>query len=924
MHSIPVPFFDAEVLFSAHWRQLPVVGQIALVLFGLLLPTAVVLLYRYELRLVKMPIATILLGLRLLSLIFLLFVIFLQPVWARRKSEALQGRVMVAIDRSNSIKVGDPQRPNVEKLRLARALKLADAVTDQQLVEWIKEYEEKGVPQFVKPDELANDPAGRQRLSDSRQKLHDKICETIDKLTRAGVVQRLLAEGGPDLLGALAEKHKIEVVGFSQEIWDVKPEQLSELLAPFAQAQSPPAAGADKKKADDKKVEDKDRARDDATDIRLPLSRALERSGKTEGKILGVVLLTDGQHNKNDLDSRSPVDKAIEMGNQEIPIYPIVLGARQSPPDVAVASVQAPPATFKDTDVSVEARVKVSGIRKQDIQIELQRPGEPALHETIHHDGNDHYYTVRFNLKLDKVGAQTLTVTAKPVDGEIRQDNNSRPVVVNVADDKAKVLLVDGEARWEFHYLASALRRDKQMQLSNIVFNQPRLGRVPEEDLEKIGNPKLAWPTDPDALASYDCIVLGDVSPAQLPASERARLEKYVSDRGGTLVILAGKRFMPLGFTDPRAPAKPLPNGRGPENGASDKEETDPLLRLLPIQQPRVVTPTKGFPITFTAQGRLSKFLEMDSSAEQNAKTWAELPHHYWGVIGKVKPGATSLAYVSTEDGAVPDANVPADEKEPGRNHALIVRQNYGFGRVLYVGLDSTWRWRFRRGDTYHHRFWSQVIHWAAADKPLIAGNDHVRFGTREPVYRQGTEIDLVARLSDNEKPLPADALAGARVLRLTGEPNGKNGEEQVALIPLKRKPAQPRLLEAKVPPYLAPGQYSVELAIPELAGKLEGPPGADAKPGKLRANFSVLPSESEETIELAANWPLLEELATKSGGKALAPEDAMEVVELLSKKVITREQLVETRLWETWGMLFLFLFLVTVEWVVRKLVGLP
>jgi hypothetical protein len=747
-------------------------------------------------------------------------------------------------------------------------------------------------------------------------------------MTRAGIVQRLLSEHGPDLMGALAQKHKVEVVGFSQEIWDVKPEQLSELLAPYAEAHGPPPVGGDKKDGADKS-EDKDRTRDDGTDVRLPLSRALERSGKAEGKILGVVLLTDGQHNKNDLDSRSPVDKAIEMGKQEIPVYPIVLGARRAPPDVAVASVQAPPAVFKDTDVSVEARVKVSGIRKQDIMLELQRPGAPPLREKIQHDGSDRYYTVRFNVKLDKVGAQSMTVIAKPVEGEIRQDNNSRPVVINVADDKAKVLLVDGEARWEFHYLASALRRDRQMQLTSIVFQQPRVGRVGEEDLEKFGNPHLNWPGEPDALAGYDCIVLGDVSPSQLPAAERARLEKYVSDRGGTLVILAGKRFMPLGYTDLEPPTRlPPPPGGGANigvggnagNAPNDKEETDPLLRLLPIQRPHVVHPVQGFPITFTQQGRLTKFLELDSSTEQNAKTWAELPRHYWAVVGRAKPGATALAYVAAEEGAPPAGDVPADDKEPGRNTALIVRQNYGFGRVLYVGLDSTWRWRYRRGDMYHHRFWSQVIHWAAADKPLVAGNDHVRFGTREPVYRQGAEIDLVARLSDNEKPLPADALAGARVLHILGE--GK--EEPSALIPLKRKPAQPRLLEAKVPPYLAPGQYAIELAIPELAGKLDGPPAPDGTPGKLRANFTVLPSESEETIELAANWPLLEELATKSGGKALAPEDAMDVVDLLAKKVVTRETHVESRLWETWGMLIAFLILVTVEWVIRKLVGLP
>src|SRR5262249_36168674 len=149
-----------------------------------------------------------------------------------------------------------------------------------------------------------------------------------------------------------------------------------------------------------------------------------------------------------------------------------------------------------------------------------------------------------------------MRVVAKPVDGEVRKDNNSQPVYVNVADDKAKVLLVDGEPRWEFHYLWSLLQRDPQMKVESIVFQQPRLGRISEEELEKLNNPKLQWPSDPDALAGYDCIVLGDVNAQQLSAAERARLEKYVSDRGGTLIIVAGKNAMPWAYRDlPTRPA---------------------------------------------------------------------------------------------------------------------------------------------------------------------------------------------------------------------------------------------------------------------------------------------------------------------------------------------------------------------------------
>src|SRR5205807_1020321 len=116
----------------------------------------------------------------------------------------------------------------------------------------------------------------------------------------------------------IAAKHKVELMGFAQEAWDAKLEPLSELFEPPGAAQENAQEGK------------KPRERASAfTDLSSPLVRALERSGSgADGKVLGIVLLTDGQHNWH----KSPVAKAIELGHQELPIYPIAIGARKPPP----------------------------------------------------------------------------------------------------------------------------------------------------------------------------------------------------------------------------------------------------------------------------------------------------------------------------------------------------------------------------------------------------------------------------------------------------------------------------------------------------------------------------------------------------------------------------------------------------------------
>jgi hypothetical protein len=879
MHRISLPGTDASLLVSPRWAELPPLLQVAILVLAFVVPLALVmLLYRYELRLIKPGAAIGLLALRLVVVVLILFLLGLQPVYARTHTEELPGRVLIAVDRSDSIGVTDPQRPPVEKLRLALALKVGgDVCPGSLLQDWIKQYDDTGdVRKWVADNEAPDDAARRRQLEAERREQFAEVCRRVDALTRSEVARRVLAEDGAGLLSSIAAKHKVEVIGFTQEAWDANPDALADLFKPSEGDQA--------------------RARAAFTDLRLPLSRALERSGSGEGRVLGVVLLSDGQHNWG----LSPVKKAIEMGEHKLPIYAVPLGARQPPPDIAVVSAKAPPAVFKDVDVQIEARVKVSGIKdRKQLVVQLQRPGEEPLEETIDHDGSDRYHTVRFQVRLDKPGTQALTVHAKPQEGETTTANNSRPVVINVADDKARVLLIDGEARWEQHYLANALARDRTMKPESVVFLQPRLGAVPEDDLRKAGNPARTLPTEPDALSAYDCIILGDVSPEQLTPAEGARLEKYVGDRGGTLVILAGKRAMPLAFT-----------------GANPGDESDPIARLLPIEQPQAVRTTAGFPVTLTYEGKSTPFLQMEPEPDRNEQRWAEFPRHFWGVVGKVKPGGTALAYVAD---AEPGGK--RDEAERAKERGLIVRHNYGFGRVLFVGLDSTWRWRYRAGDVYHHRFWGQAIRWAAADKPLVTGNDFVRFGTRDAVYRHGQDVDLVVRLADEAGPLAPDAVAAARVLRQKDGPAG--GEESVALVPLGRREAQPRVLEGKLRD-LPAGHYAVELVIPDLGDKLNAAAEEGQPAKKLRAAFSVTPPDGEEMVELATNYPLLEELAAKSGGQVFAAENTAGLVEALSKRAVVREERAENRLWQWWVMLVLVLSLLTAEWAGRKFAGLP
>jgi hypothetical protein len=671
--------------------------------------------------------------------------------------------------------------------------------------------------------------------------------------SRKEIARRILSRTGLNLLERLGQRHQVELVAFHETRWNVDPAALGELLA----------AG---------KEGDTNRA----TDLRQPLLPTATGSAPLHG----ILVLTDGRHNHG----RTPLGAARQLGALGIPIYPVALGSRRPPSDLLVAEVQAPDKLFKDAVLPITTRIKTMHLPAQELTVEVQISGKPARPEDRHrikHPGGDAAYEVKFQLPMPEAGTHAIQIRATAsLGGEITLANNERTHVVRVVEDKARVLAVDDEARWEFHYLAAALTRDPTVRLDRVLLSPPRLGIIKPDDVDRAGLPRTRIPEPAagaaDPLLDYDCIILGDVPPERLPPVDRERLHRYVADRGGTLIVVAGKRSMPLSYA------------------SRPDAANDPLLKLLPIRAPQVLERKDGFSLRLTEDGKRAPFLRLDPDAPAG---WPELPSHYWGIIGQRQPGATVLV--------APDTVAAAAS-------GLMVHQTYGFGKVVFIGLDSTWRWRHRTGDVYHHRFWGQLVRWAAADRLLPAGDHRVRYGTREPIYAPGQPIELAARFAEDAALPKLRDTVRAKVFLRKADGNGL----LIATVPLEANPHQKRLLEGKLRE-LPPGTYRVELDIAELAPM-----------AKDDAVFTVLADEKGELNDLSTNWDLLQALADESLGRLFTAVDVEQVLALLAQKVQPREIRQDSRPWQdeplVWWTLGVLVGLLTLEWACRKRLDLP
>jgi len=689
--------------------------------------------------------------------------------------------------------------------------------------------------------------------------------EPLDAMLRREVARQLLA-GGKAPVARLAGGHAVEAFAFAGGTAPASAADLAERLKRPG-------------KPDDPETQ--------ATDWEPVLAEALKTSPGA-APVLGVVLLTDGRRNAPG-DAGPTVDRLAARG---VPVFPVLVGTETPPRDAAVAAVKAPETVYKGDVATVEATLKLDGYAGREVAVTLDRPGASPMRQTVRAPADGSRPSVTFRVPMEEVGPAPLTVALAPMDGDARPDNDRRTVTVQVADDKARVLLVDGEARWEFRYLRNALARDPRVAVEAVVFHQPKPG-LPAEPAFTYGTALPAPPPGgdtPDPLGKFDAVFLGDLDPADVSAETWARVDRFVSECGGTLVVGPGPRFgAALAANESARKLLPVLDPRPVGAGTGGDDPAHPGLPPGTPFEPAdaAVADAAAWPM-----------LQLAAEPDESRRRWAGLPRLPWVLAGKAKPGATALATAGSDPAAV-----------------VLAAQPYGLGKVLWVGTDGTWRWRHRVGDAYHHRFWGQVVRWAAGGK-LAAGNAFVRFGPIKPRAGEGEPVRIQARVSEGVPGVAPSSLIAARVFRAGPTPG-----EAVAVVPLRSVPGQPRTFEG-VAPNLPLGSYTVRLDAPGLTEALQlSPPPPTPAP---KASIEIVARDSPERVELAASRDALDRLATATGGTLLHDFEADQLPSLLRARNRTTSRTEETPLWDSPAALLLFFGVVTVEWVARKRVGLP
>ncbi|MCA9075637.1 MAG: hypothetical protein KDA93_11435 [Planctomycetaceae bacterium] len=626
-----------------------------------------------------------------------------------------------------------------------------------------------------------------------------------------------------------------------------------------------------------------------------------------EGQPLaGVLMFTDG--NSTDVMRDTYDVESLP------PIYPVLPPVSELPPDLSVTKVAVSETVFEDSPVTIQIEVTATGIVGEDVIVELVDEAGTVVEEQRLPIADSEPLSVQFETLPTKPGLTFYTVqvtradestdaeSSEPTTAEATLDNNSRIVAVNREGRPYRVLYVGGRPNWEYRFLNRALKADPQVELVSLIriakkeakfdfrgrddessnplfrgfakegdeetesYDEAVLIRLVTKDEVEVRD---GFPKTKEQLYAYDALILDDVEAAFFTHDQLSLLERFVSERGGGLMMLGGIDTFQHG-----------------------EYAQTPVADVLPVYLDRRVRvpPDDAYRLSLSRDGWLQPWMRLRRNEADEQMRLAEMPEFTTVTrVESVKPGARVMAtFESTRGDALP----------------AVVAQRYGAGRSLAMLAGDLWRWSLRREAGAKDdlaQTWRQSIRWLVSDLPqrLSAQIERADANTQD---NQSIPLSIRVRSAEFEAEDNAD-------LRVTvTQPDG----EQIELVP-RPSVEEAGLFQSAFAPRL-PGAYRATVELTDPKG---------TKPLMTTIGWTSNPA-ADEFRHIDVDRKRMQNLAEATGGEVVAPDDLESFVTTLPTRHAIVTETLTTPLWHRSWMFALVLVCLAAEWGVRRLRGLP
>ncbi len=609
--------------------------------------------------------------------------------------------------------------------------------------------------------------------------------------------------------------------------------------------------------------------------------------GGRDQALAGVILATDGAIDSAQLDA----GWWRRLAAYGIPVYPVLSGEKDLPGEVELTKVDLPafatpasavPVTVTVTyDLPVLSSADDSGDAASATGSDAARNTQlPAYYTTLRiFDGQalllvediplpssqqQVSHIAEFNvpdtglldLRFELQGMQS-SESARAT-AEFHTANNTQRRLLPVSAKPKRVLYIEGEPRWEYKFIRRALSDYPGVELVSLLRTSPnklyRQGVRNERELVD------GFPGSKEELFSYDALIIGSLEAAYLDAEQQRSIRQFVRERGGSLLMLAGKNGLADGGWGRSEVAQALP-------AVLPRDSSQTFKR-----QRRTVQPT--------ALGEQTDWLALSAEAEDSLEAWSGLPEIADSQsLGELKPGASVLLQSFSDN--------PQIDAEP-----LLLWQRYGRGKSYLLATSGTWRWQMSlpSDDERHELFWQGFAgHLVDGVLPRLA------VSTDQAVYLDESQVNLRLDWRDEEFMPSSDASVSVELISPNGAVTSQRLQPHESIVG--------RFETALTA--LEPGAWQVNVSV---AGDDEA----------SQSIWFVREDNRAEDFGLRSNEALMQRIAQETGGQVARTAELEKLPDMLGN---SEALLVRHSALPLWNMpLFFLLLLISklVEWLLR------
>ena len=577
--------------------------------------------------------------------------------------------------------------------------------------------------------------------------------------------------------------------------------------------------------------------------------------------LAGVVLITDGADNS--YADLAPVMSDLKANN--IPVYPVGVGTLTIERDAELMQVSAARRILKGSTTAARVSLQQRGFGGSRGRLEVRENNVLVATSEVHFPHDSETLITEVALLPKTAGIQEYQFTLLPLEGERNERNNSRTTVLEIRDEKPRILYLEGRPRWEYKFIRRAANGDGNLRLETLL--RTALNKFYRQGIEEETTLATGFPTNREALFEYKGIVLGNMESSFLSYAQMELIREFVAKRGGG--------FMMLG---------------GPASFAGGSYQSTPIESLLPLRLPENQNSSffqgLGY-LVATAPGSIHPALQISGSSGESSGWESMEPLKDWNLSAGTKPGTTVLARVA----------IPGSEGA-GSNPPLLAFQRFGRGNSIAFMSGSSWRWQMLQdsGDSRHQTFWRQLLRWLVS-----LSQDQVEVQIERQSYSRHESVKIRAEVRDSSFNNVNDAVVKALVTL------PDRGEEEIQLA----WSAQEDGVYVGEFPASEGGQHRVRVQAQRRSGKGEGY-------GSASASFLV-EQGNREFVDASQKKDFLERLAVQTGGRYYSLEEAGRLPEEI---VYTEKNAAAIEILDLWDMPVNLLFLVGLlagEWCLRK-----